>query len=350
MEKERIDPRTKQHLLRQKEHRRDGLGQRRDGRAAARRVPGPSKVDLRGVEPGSPGWEEACAAVSASMEALGAVLVVHDALGPELRQALFGRAMPEFFALPTEVKQGLVSGLVNGYIGPRPKAPAYESVRIWETTKGGRVRNVGDVLWPSHGNPSFCDTVATFAKNMMSLQQKVGMMILEGLSVREEQIVSHLQSLNYSVRLSHYGLSDTGDGMFMDPHRDSTVLSMIVQHDVEGLEVQAEDGSWIAVPPETDTVAVVAGDLLEVVTNGRVPASVHRVRAPSGRKRLSAQVVSKPLDGLTVRPLDELVDVDHPLLYNPCNFDEYIRFRFAGDGRKLSHPLKGFCGVIKDEQ
>ncbi|TVU00329.1 hypothetical protein EJB05_54257, partial [Eragrostis curvula] len=308
------------------------------------RVPGLiSKVDLRGVEPGGPGWEEARAAVTASMEALSFVLVVHDALSPDLRQALFDRAMPEFFSLPPEVKQGLVSGPINGYIGPRPKAPAYESMRIWETTNGGRIRNVGDVLWPSHGNPSFCDTVATFAKNMVGLQQDVGMMILEGLNVRKEHIDSHLKSLNYSVRLSHYGLSDKGDCMFMDPHTDST-------HDVEGLEVQAEDGSWIAVPPEPDTFAVVAGDLLEVLTNGRVHASLHRVRAPSSRKRLSAQVVSMPCDGLTVCPLDELVDDDHQPLYSPCNFDGYIQFRFAGDGLKLSDPLKGFCGIIKDEQ
>ncbi|TVU06011.1 hypothetical protein EJB05_49198, partial [Eragrostis curvula] len=135
-----------------------------DKDAAQQRVLGLSKVDLRGVEPGGPGWEEARVAVTASMEALGAVLVVQDALGPDLRQALFGRAMPEFFSLPPEVKQGLVSGLFNGYIGPRPKAPAYESMRIWETTNGGHVQNVGDVLWPSRGNPAFCDTVAAFAQ------------------------------------------------------------------------------------------------------------------------------------------------------------------------------------------
>ncbi|KAM0858697.1 hypothetical protein ACQ4PT_047671 [Festuca glaucescens] len=34
----------------------------------------------------------------------GFVVVTHDALGPELRQALFGRAMPEIFALPVEAK------------------------------------------------------------------------------------------------------------------------------------------------------------------------------------------------------------------------------------------------------
>ncbi|CAO2188170.1 unnamed protein product [Urochloa humidicola] len=307
------------------------------------------RVDLRGVEPGGRRWEEARAAMAASMEALGAVLVTHDALGPDLREALFSRAAPELFALPLGTKQSLISGPVNGYIGPRPSAPAFESVRAWETTNAGAVRNVGDILWPNRGNPAFCDTVSAFATNMLGLQRKVGTMILEGLGVGQGSVAYHLESVNYSVRLSHYGVSEAGAGMLMRLHRDGTVLSMVVQHDVEGLELQAQDGSWFAVAPEPDTVAVIAGDLLAVVTNGRVPACVHRVSAPSGRERFSAQFVSMPKDGFTVRPFDELVNADHPPRYKPCDFDGYIHFRFTGDGVKLSDPLEAFCGVVKDE-
>ncbi|CAL5006351.1 unnamed protein product [Urochloa decumbens] len=308
---------------------------------------GISRVDLRGIEPSSKEWEEACAVVAASMEALGAVLVVQDALSPDLRQALFGHAMPELFALPLDARQSLVSGHINGYVGPRPSAPSYESVRAWETTNGGAVRNVGDVLWPHGGNPAFSDTVSAFATNMLGLQRKVGTMVLESLGIGQGSVGSHHDSLNYSVRLSHYGVPEAGDGMLMKSHRDPTVLSVVVQHDVEGLELQAQDGSWFAVAPEPDTIAVIAGELLAVVTNGRVPACVHRVRAPSKRVRLSAQFVSVPKDGFMVQPLDELVDADHPPRYNPCDFDGYVQFRYAGEGRKLSDPLEAFCGVAK---
>ncbi|KAL6596114.1 hypothetical protein ACP70R_047478 [Stipagrostis hirtigluma subsp. patula] len=257
---------------------------------------GISKVDLRGLEPGGPGWEEARAAVTASVEALGAVLVAHDALGPDLRQALFGRAAPEFFALPPDAKRLLVSGPVHGYIGPRPKAPAYESARVWEAAAdGGVVRSAADVVWP-HGNPAFCDIIGACAKNMLDLQKTLETMILEGLGVRRERVDAHLRSLNYSVRLSHYGsLAEMGGEMFMAAHKDCAVLSLLLQHDVGGLELQAKDGTWLAVPAdEPDTIAVVAGELLTVVTNGRVPANVHRVRTPSDRERFSAQFESRP--------------------------------------------------------
>ncbi|CAO2163392.1 unnamed protein product [Urochloa humidicola] len=121
---------------------------------------------------------------------------------------------------------------------------------------------------------------------------------------------------------------------------------MVVQHGVEGLEVQIEDGSWVAVPPEPDTVTVIAGELLTVLANGRVPAGVHRVRTPSDRERMSVLFESSPKEGATVRPLEELVDDDHPIMYNDCSFSEYVDFRFAGDGRKLSDPLKAFCGAL----
>jgi len=81
-----------------------------------------AKVDLRGVVPGGAGWEAARAAVTASMVAHGCVVVAHDALGTDLRRALFSRALPELFALPLEVKQRTVSdkGQFRGYIGQLP--------------------------------------------------------------------------------------------------------------------------------------------------------------------------------------------------------------------------------------
>lgn len=161
------------------------------------------KVDLRGLQPGGPGWEEAKTVVTASMEAHGAVLVSHSAIGPDLRQALFGRAAPEFFALPMDSKQRLVSGPLNGYLGPRPEAPAFESARVFERTLDGRVvRNSADVVWPDDGNPTFRDTVTRYAENMLDLKRMLVTMILESMGVRKEHVDTFLESLNYSVRPS----------------------------------------------------------------------------------------------------------------------------------------------------
>jgi hypothetical protein len=104
-----------------------------------------------------------------------------------------------------------------------------------------------------------------FGNNLLKLQQIVSKMTLEGLGVPEEKITSHPGSLTHTLRLCHYGVqSDTGSGLSMRVHRDFNMSTLVVQHEVEGLEVQAKDGSWILIRPEPGTFTIQAGDLLTV--------------------------------------------------------------------------------------
>ena len=53
--------------------------------------------------------------------------------------------------------------------------------------------------------------------------------------------------LGHGIRLSHYGVQpDTESSMSMPPHCDDSMVTAIVQHEVEGLQMHIGDGRWVA--------------------------------------------------------------------------------------------------------
>ncbi|CAO2149056.1 unnamed protein product [Urochloa humidicola] len=325
-----------------------------------------AKVDLHGLNPGTPGWAEARAAVTASMAAHGCVVAAHDAVDEKLRRALFGRALPELFTLPFDAKKRsgvFVNGPHTGYVGQVPNV-ALETVAVPDAADdpGTTVRDLAGRLWPDDGNPDFCETMVAFAKNVLELEQMVERMVLEGLGACEESIATQLASQSHAVRVTLYGAPWPGEeasGVALLAHRDEHMTTVIAQDEVGGLEVAqgARDGArWFAVPPEPGTLVFMAGDQFTVVTNGRVPACMHRVRTPaagSGRGRFSALLFRRRREGgdPMLRAMEELVDEEHPLMYKPCNHEEYRAFRFSEEGRRLRerNPLKAFCGVVVEK-
>lgn len=47
-------------------------------------------------------------------------------------------------------------------------------------------------------------------------------------------------------------------------HQDTNLLSIVCQHEVEGLEMQARDGEWIVVKPSPTSLVVMVGQALRV--------------------------------------------------------------------------------------
>ena len=87
-------------------------------------------------------------------------------------------------------------------------------------------------------------------------------------------------------------------------------------------------GHWVAATPVPGTILLNAGDLLQIWTSGRYPATVHRVLVPREEirrrsKRQSMAFFVAPDNDVIVSP------ADGSSKYPPISALEYLTMRYA---------------------
>lgn len=65
-------------------------------------------------------------------------------------------------------------------------------------------------------------------------------------------------------------------------HEDINFITLLVAAKGAGLELLDRDGTWLPVETEPSNLIVDSGDMLQRLTNGRIPATTHRVVNPQG--------------------------------------------------------------------
>ncbi len=143
------------------------------------------------------------------------------------------------------------------------------------------------------------------------------------------------------LRLNYYPVADPLDGRTDIPHlpgadqgvhhhTDAGGLTVLMQDDVGGLQVY-RDGLWHSVPSLPDTLVVNTGDMLQVWSNDRYRAAMHRVVAMRRSDRYSLPFFFNPAAGTVVEPLAPLVGPERPSRYHPVDWSEFRFQRTDGD-------------------
>ncbi|PKA63097.1 2'-deoxymugineic-acid 2'-dioxygenase [Apostasia shenzhenica] len=316
-------------------------------------------VNLSELDPSLPGgdqWEAARAAVAAALRLHGCFDAIYAPLSPELRDSLFCHAVSELLALPLEVKlRNSSDEPFQGYIGQIPNMP-YESLRVDSAPSPSAVEEFTQLMWPQ-GNPTFRNAVIAFTRPLQDLMKIVHRMILESFGV-ESLYESFQSSISHGLRLSEYGVPfDKETKIAMVSHIDPNLMTIVCQHEVEGLEVKTADGDWIKVVPSPNSVTVMIGQAFQVHivgkfdvldrawTNGRLRAPVHRVKMTGDEGRFSALYGSRPNYNSIVQTPEEFINEENPRLYRPYNYTEYMKFRYSDEGKGHKDPFISFCGI-----
>jgi len=121
-------------------------------------------------------------------------------------------------------------------------------------------------------------------------------------------------------------------------HTDAGALTILLQDRQPGLQV-LRDGRWHLVRPIPGTLTINIGDVVQVWSNDRYPAPLHRVLASRSSPRHSAAFFFNPAYTADYAPVPSLC-VDTPARYRPINWGEFRAQRAAGDYADVGNEIQ----------
>ncbi|KAL1209326.1 putative 2-oxoglutarate-dependent dioxygenase AOP1.2 [Cardamine amara subsp. amara] len=300
------------------------------------------------LKPGSSKWDEVKTHVRKALEDYGCFEASYDNVSTELKKSVF-EAMEELFELPIQTKQRNVSSKpYHGYLCHN----LYQSLGIDDATVLEKVNDFTQQLWADQGNKTISETIHRFSEQLWELDMMVRRMIMESFGL-EKYIDEHLNSTNYLLRLMKYtsppddddddGLEETKFGL--RAHTDKNILTILHQFQVDGLEVKTKDEKWIKVKPSQDSFLVMVGDSLGAFLNGRLSSPYHRVMMMGKKTRYSTALFSVPKTGVIVDSPEELIDEEHPRIFKPYQYDDFLQFFQTEAGRRAQSPFHAFAAL-----
>ena len=202
---------------------------------------------------------------------------------------------------------------------------------------------------PEHGScipqwPAKPDSFRSFTSAYYSRCESVALELVEALAGAlgspAEPLLAAFEGHTSYLRLNYYPTcpdpspADTPTGppvghFAISHHSDAGAVTVLLMDGVSGLQVE-KDGEWHLVEAEAGDWIINIGDVVQVWSNDRYKAPLHRVLASATEVRYSAPFFLNPSFEATYAPLTEALGDQRPL-YHPIHWGEFRAGRAAGD-------------------
>ncbi len=193
--------------------------------------------------------------------------------------------------------------------------------------------------WPAT-LPSFKQTMVRY----YDASEELGLKLLEalcvGLGAERDTLRPHFTPVHSCfMRLNYYPLDDPleqedaagttqlGD-MALHHHTDAGALTILLQDQVGGLQVSANN-TWFDVQPVAGALVINVGDMMQIWSNDRYRAALHRVRPITDRPRYSIPFFFNPAYETDCAPLPTVIG--HGPKYRTVNWGAFRQARTDGD-------------------
>jgi isopenicillin N synthase-like dioxygenase len=125
--------------------------------------------------------------------------------------------------------------------------------------------------------PGFRAAVTEFFDRMGDLARRIMRIMAAGLDLPADTFDRLFgERLHSLAKLISYPATPPGEAG-VNGHHDAGFLTVLLQHDVGGLQALSPDGRWIDVPPRPGAFVINTGEMLQEMTGNYVVAATHRV-------------------------------------------------------------------------
>lgn len=284
----------------------------------------------------------------ASFERFGFAVIEDHGIDPALIERAWALTQA-FFALPVETKR---SYLVAGGGGQRgytafgteiaKDADKHDLKEFWHVGRdlppGHRYRDhMPDNIWPLE--------IEYFQSTMTELFgafDKAGGQLLSAiaryLGLSPDWFEQPVDQGNSILRLLHYPpIPIDADGIRAGAHEDINLITLLLGAEEAGLQLLGKDGQWLAIDPPKGALVVNVGDMLQRLTNHRLPSTTHRVINPPPERRhlprYSMPFFLHLASDFEIKTLAQCIDETHPNRYpEPITADAYLQQRLREIG------------------
>ena len=271
-----------------------------------------------------------------------------------VNQALIDRAWAltrDFFALPVDAKlkyrvagQGGARGYTPFGVEIAKDATLHDQKEFWHVGRdlppGHCFRDhMPDNLWPAEV-PGFRETLSSLYAAFDAAGARLLSAIARHLGLAPNWFDSAVDQGNSVLRLLHYPpISPEAGGIRAGAHEDINLITLLLGAEEAGLQLLMPDGSWLSIDPPKGALVVNVGDMLQRLTNNRLPSTTHRVINPPPERRhiprYSMPFFLHLASDFLIETLPACVDATHPNLYPvPITADDYLQQRLREIGLK----------------
>ena len=205
----------------------------------------------------------------------------------------------DFFALPEDVKRAYYDEPNGGQRGYTPfgteNAKGRKTADLKEFWHTGRSGKAGDP-YAEHmrATPDVSEIAGfnTATRALFDALDTLGQSILQSvamaLTLDDDWFTPRVEHGNSILRLLHYPAQTEAPPpgtVRAGAHEDINVITLLLGAEEAGLEVLHRSGKWLGVNPPVGALVVNVGDMLQRLTNGKLPSTTHRVVNPPEARR-----------------------------------------------------------------